>query len=204
MPTAQQPVVVPQDLIELGRVAGAYGVRGWLRIHAYSADSSTLLATKQWWFKPPASVLAGAGGFRCLSIMRAREHGASLVARVQGIEDRTQALTFKGHTVWVPRSEFAPADPDEVYWADLVGCQAYGEDDAGQSVLLGEVVHVSDNGAHALLHVRRLHQQANGDLVALLDAKGRERTSLIPFVEAHVHTLDLTNRCLLSNWPADF
>lgn len=195
---------IPQDLLELGRVAGAYGVHGWIRVHAHTEGSTTLLSTKAWWFKSPASVSAGAGEFRCLPILRVREHGTGLVACVESIEDRTEALALKGHTIWVSRSEFPPADADEIYWADLVGCQLHGETQAGESVLLGEVTHVSDNGAHALLHVCRMLTLIDGSLAPELDAKGRRRVSLVPFVAAHVHTVDLDKRQLFSNWPADF
>ncbi|HLR12630.1 MAG TPA: ribosome maturation factor RimM, partial [Burkholderiaceae bacterium] len=105
---------------------------------------------------------------------------------------------------WVPRSEFAPAATDEYYWTDLVGCQLFGEDDSGQSVLLGEVIHVSDNGAHALLHVQRLLSQPDGSQTPQRNARGRPRIDLIPFVGAHVHTVDLAARQLLSNWPSSF
>ena len=43
-----------------------------------------------------------------------------------------------------------------------------------------------------------------GSPTPLLDAKGRAVETLVPFVAAHVHTVDLENRRLDSNWPADF
>lgn len=194
----------PADLVELGRVSGAYGVQGWLRIRAHASHSATLLNTKQWWLQSPATAIADAGDFYCLDIIRVRVQGAHLVARAQGLTDRTQALALRGHTVWVPRSKFAPAEPDEYYWADLIGCLLYGENDAGQSVLLGEVTDVSDNGAHALLHVTRQNQLPDGERVTQHDARGRARIDLVPFVEAHVHTVDLAEQRLLSNWPSNF
>jgi 16S rRNA processing protein RimM len=44
MSNAVPPVVAPADLIELGRVAEAYGVKGWVKIQPYSADADVLLS----------------------------------------------------------------------------------------------------------------------------------------------------------------
>src|SRR5699024_8204646 len=112
----------PADLVGLGRIAGAYGVRGWIRIHSHAQQGNTLLSATNWWIRTPASV-SGAGVFRPLVISRARTHGKYLVARAHGIDNREDAQLLKGHTVWVSRSLFPQAEPDEYYWTDLIGCQ---------------------------------------------------------------------------------
>lgn len=110
---------------------------------------------------------------------------------------------MKGHTVWAPRSDFPSADDDEYYWVDLIGCQLFGELD-GQPALIGKVIDVVDNGAHALLRVARATLDANGELVLMENEKGRAIEVLVPFVSAHVHTVDIANKRLDSNWPVEF
>lgn len=196
----------PEDLVELGRIAGAYGVHGWVRVRPHSSESSTLLNARHWWLLPPASV-SGAGGFSCArpwQVERSRVHSDVIVARLAGVADRTQAETLKGHTVWVPRSNFPKLEPEEYYWVDLVGCRLYGEDAHGNSVLIGQVEALMDNGAHGILRVQRATESPDGQLHFPLDDKGRRLEVLVPFVAAHVHTVDLKNKTLLSNWPADF
>lgn len=200
----------PEDLVELGRVAGAYGIRGWVRIQAYSADSDTLLKVDTWWLKPPVSKSAEgdvaseslAVSMRAVNVLSVRVHGQALVAQLSHYSDRTQAETLKGWSVWVSRADFLPLETDEYYWVDLVGCCLYGESD-GKETLIGEVVGVMDNGAHGVLRVAHASRQADGALQFQHDAKGRLRETLVPFVSAHVHTVDLKNKQLFSNWPAD-
>ena len=192
----------PVDLVELGRIVGAYGIQGWIRVRAYSSDNSTLLNVHQWWLKPPAPA-SGAGGFafaRRVKVTHSRIHSDAIIARFADIPDRTQAEALKGWTVWMSRADFPVPESDEYYWVDLIGCRLYGEDN-GHRVLIGQVASVMDNGAHGVLHVACATENADGELQFQDDAKGRRREVLVPFVSAHVHTVDLENKQLFSNWP---
>jgi 16S rRNA processing protein RimM len=196
---------VPTDLIELGRIVSAYGVRGWVKIQPHAAGSQVLSQAPVWWLKAPQP-LAGSGALPvavAFPVQQARVHGATVVGQLQGVPNRSAAEGLKAYTVWVPRSQFPAPEADEYYWVDLIGCRLYGlEND--QQVLIGVVASVSDNGAHAVLLVDRATEANNGELVPVLAASGKPATVLVPFVQAHVHTVDLPNRLLISNWPADF
>ena len=193
----------PADLVELGRIISAYGVRGWVKVQPYSAGGEVLLAAKTWWLKAPLPV-GRQGAFSAAapaSVLASRPQGAAIVAQLDSIPDREAAEALKGHTVWVPRADFPTSDADEYYWVDLVGCQFFGEQD-GRSVLMGQVAEVLDNGAHAILRIARLAESEDG-LKPVLTAKGRQAEVLVPFVRAHVHTVDIANKRLESNWPAE-
>ena len=195
----------PQDLVEIGRILAPYGVKGWVKIQPYSADAGTLLAARQWWLKAP--VPPGKSGAlshaQITRVVSAKKHGSTVVAQLAIIPDRDRAEAHKGYSIWAPRGSFPKADPDEYYWVDLVGCRVMGVDDHGNSALIGQVTEVSDNGAHALLHVARAHEDGQGGLKLLLTEKGRTQEVLVPFVEAHVHTVDLSSKRLDTNWPVD-
>lgn len=195
------------NLIELGHIVSAYGLAGWVKIHPYSAQTQVLLKAKSWWLKAPAPVLGKAGASarsRPCKVLTCRPQGASLVARLDGLSDRDQAEAMKGYTIWVPRADFPPPDSDEYYWVDLIGCQLFGEDRDGQSRLIGEVVDVIDNGAHAVLCVERAILDPGGALIPQKDAKGHSIEVLVPFVSAHVQSVDITHKRLESNWPVEF
>ncbi len=198
-------VAEPQDLVELGRVSGAYGIRGWIKIQPHAAGSAALLKARTWWLRR-AVVPAQSGDASPawqVRVLKSRTQGSTIVGSLQDITDRNDAEKLRGCTVWVSRAEFPAVEEDEYYWVDLIGCHVYGEQD-GASVLLGAVEGVVDNGAHAVLRVKRLAVDEQGGLQPLLDDKGRQAESLVPFVAAHVHTVDLDNRRLESNWPVDF
>ncbi|MCC2595326.1 ribosome maturation factor RimM [Pusillimonas sp. MFBS29] len=198
------PSKTPADLVELGRIVSAYGVRGWIKVQPHASNSQVLLAAKTWWLKAPAPK-EGLGALplaAAAQVVASRPHGSTVVAQLESVTDRDVAEAMKGHTVWVPRTDFPPADDDEYYWVDLIGCRLFGERD-GASRLIGQVVDVLDNGAHAVLKVARAELSAEDELVFLQTAKGKPLEVLVPFVAAHVHTVDLDARRLDSNWPVE-
>ena len=81
----------------MGRVAGAYGVNGWLRVMLYGDTPDTLSATPSWQI--------GAGEY---AVTATRFHSGTLLAKLSGIETREAALKPRGETVAVPR-EALPA-----------------------------------------------------------------------------------------------
>jgi len=195
----------PADLVELGRIVSAYGVRGWIKVQPHSSDSQVLLAAKTWWLKAPAapgSTAAARPAFQA-GVNNSRPQGATVVAELDCVPDRDRAEAMKGHTVWVPRADFPLAADDEYYWVDLIGCRLFGEGDDG-SALIGTVLDVVDNGAHAVLRVGRVALDGDGNEAPMLNDKGKQLEVLVPFVGAHVHTVDLHNKRLDSNWPVEF
>lgn len=198
-------MIMPEDLVELGRIVAAYGVKGLVKIQPHSPDAEALLTAKTWWLRAPLPV--GRQGALPLAkpyrVVSSRPHADTVVAQLEGLSDRTLAEALKAHTIWIPRSEFPAADDDEYYWVDLVGCHLFGEHE-GESRLIGVVTAVTDNGAHAVLQVARHAQDAQGQLTPVLTDKGKIMEVLVPFVAAHVHTVDLPRKRLESNWPVEF
>lgn len=203
--TASVPDKVPADLVEMGRIVSAYGVRGWVKIQPHVAGGSALLATDTWWLRAPVPP-GNTGALPCASpvkVTASRPQGATVVAQFDANADRDAAEALKAYTVWIPRSAFPASDEDEYYWVDLIGCTLYGEQ-SGQSTPIGIVQEVLDNGAHGILKVIRQQPDAQGIMQPILSTKGKPVELLVPFVSAHVHTVDLPNKRLLSDWPADF
>lgn len=128
-------------LIEIGRVAGAFGVRGEVRVTAYSDDP---LALKTY---GPLLKKDGAVG---LTLTSARLHKGGLVVRAKEVETKEQADAMRGLTLWVAREALPAPAEDEFYLADLIGLEA--RDGAG--VVLGTVKAVQDFGAGDILEIQ--------------------------------------------------
>ena len=198
---------VPGDLVELGRIVSAYGVRGWVKIQPFSPEADVLREAKKWWLSrpvPPGSQGVASSVPYSVAVERIRSQGSDLVAQLVDLTDRDQAEALKGCVISVSRALFPATDSDEVYWVDLIGCQVYGVDENGQPILIGEVSEVLDNGAHGVLKVAILRPDSAGVLAPVLDSKGRPTDTLIPYVAAHIHAVDLSGRRITSDWPADF
>ncbi|MBK1781122.1 ribosome maturation factor RimM [Advenella sp. WQ 585] len=197
-------MVIPDDLVELGRIVSAYGVRGMVKIQPHSAQESILLNVKEWWLARLSRAGVQQEPHRLAKVSRAREHTGSIVAFLEGCDDRDQAEALKGTSIFVSRAIFPTASDDEYYWVDLIGCSVYSTASASGPVLLGLVQEVSDNGAHAVLHIARQELDEQGDVVFLKDDKGRVLEVLVPFVQAHVPFVDIRQKRIETDWPADF
>jgi len=193
---------VPEDLVELGRIVSAYGVKGMVKIQPYTDDRSVLQDIEQWWLarvSPRDGKLLS--GYTAVQARRVREQGTDLVAALDGIDDRDQAEAMKGTSVFASRSQFPSASEDEYYWVDLIGSRVYLED-GGE--LAGIVLEVMDNGAHGVLRVARHQADAQGEPAPILDAKGRVAEWLVPFVGEHVPEVDVAGRRIVTRFPLDF
>ena len=173
---------VPDDLVLVGHVTGAYGIKGWVRIKPYSADADALLHAKTWWLDKP--------GLRDVDVMQVKTHGEDVVAGLMGVADRNAAEALKGATVQVRRSHFPALSDDEFYWVDLIGLAV--ENLQGES--LGTVADLMDNGAHPILRVQAPQ---------VSDAE-KPKEWLIPFVEQFVKTVDKAEKKITVDWGLDF
>jgi 16S rRNA processing protein RimM len=120
-------------LIEFGRIAGSYGVRGWVRVVVDEPD--VLAGQRTWW-------LAGTA----YPVRETKVHSGTLLAKLEGIDNPEQAKTFRGKAVSIPRPE---AGAGRYYWSDLIGLDVVNE----QGVVLGVVKQMSSNGAHDVMEV---------------------------------------------------
>src|SRR5678815_5141585 len=97
----------------LGRVLGAFGVRGEIKLESWTEPRSAIFRYQPWILRSPngqESTLEGARG---------RDTGKHLVARFPGIEDRDTVEAMHGTEVFVARSALPPPNADEYYWVDL-------------------------------------------------------------------------------------
>lgn len=131
---------MPDRLVLVGRVAGAFGVRGELRITAYTDDPAALVGYRD---------LKRADGAPALTLTTGRPHQGALVARAAEVATREDAEALRGLELFVPRDVFPPPDEDEFYLADLIGLAAVTPDGAP----LGRVKSVQNFGAGDLLEI---------------------------------------------------
>jgi len=171
----------PADAVEVGRVLGAWGIKGWIKVQPFASDPQALFSTKRWYLRPPEG--PGAEPPPLLRVMESREQGGFVVAGAQEVPDRNAAEALRGARVFVARSSFPTAGADEYYWVDLIGCSVVNR----EAMTLGTVTDLIDTGAHSVLRV------VQGD---------DER--LIPFVAAYIEDVDLPARRITVDWGLDY
>ena len=187
MPLQLDAVQLPPDAIEVGRVAEAWGVKGWFRVHTYSNSPEAIYSSKRWYLLPSGKGGNAFTGTVMLPVKEAREHAGGVVATAQGVDDRGAAQSLRGARIFIPRSGFPSTAVDEYYWIDLIGLNVVNREGNG----LGKVVDLLATAAQAVLVLQ--YQ---------LDGKVLHR--MIPFVAAYVDSVDLPGRLIHVDWQEDY
>lgn len=162
-------------LILVGQVAGGFGVRGEVRVTAYTADPKALTAYG------PLLRADGTPGLT-LSGLRATKDG--VIGRAAEIETKEQADAMRGLKLHVPRDRFPEPEDDEFYLADLIGIEARD----AEGTVLGTVRAVQNFGADDMLEITPV----NGG-----------PTWYLPFTKAATPELHLAEGWLLAAPPEE-
>jgi 16S rRNA processing protein RimM len=113
-------------------------------------------------------------------------HSGNVVMALEGIADRDQALALKGARILVARDAFPKAESDSYYWVDLIGCEVTNLQDE----VLGEVIDITENGAHGI--------------IVIGNPATKKILQLVPFVKEVVHNVDLTKKIITLDWQSDW
>lgn len=164
------------DWVVLGRVSGLFGVNGWVRVFSHTEPREGITR-----YHPV--FLNRQGEWREFRIEAGRAHGAGVVLKFAGCDDRDQAAVLIQSDIAVHRAQLPPPKPGEYYWADLEGLRVV----TLEGVELGAVSHLLATGANDVLVVRG------------------ERERLLPFVRDRVVIeVNLEQRLLRVDWDPDF
>ena len=128
-------------LLQVARVAGAFGVRGEIRITTFTEDPLALAAYR---------VLTREDGSPGLTITTARAVKGAVIARAAGIDTRDQAEALRGLKLFIAREALPAPDEDEFYHADLLGLIL----ETPEGELMGKVKTIQDFGAGDLIEVQ--------------------------------------------------
>lgn len=130
----------PPRLILVAQAAGAFGVKGEMRITAFTEDPAALLHYRS---------LKGADGSPALTLTSGRVAKAGLIARAREVETREEAQALRGLRLYIDRASLPEPKEDEYYLADLVGLAVRAP--AGEPI--GAVKSVHNFGAGDLLEI---------------------------------------------------
>jgi len=128
-------------MILVARVAGAFGVKGEVRLTAYTADPMALLEYRD---------LKRETGAPGLTLTSARPHKGGVVVHAREVETREQAEALRGLRLYIAREALPALEEDEYYLVDLIGLTVQTSN--GES--LGVVREVRDFGAGDLLEIQ--------------------------------------------------
>ena len=187
-------------LIVLGQISGVYGVRGWVKIHSYTAPRENILSYAPWQIRLPGRAevaktqeqLFGRSSerpgepWRSVTMLDGRTQGKGIVAHLEGWDTPEAALSLVGAEIAMPRAQLPAPAKGEYYWSDLIGLQVQGVDNAP----LGTVEALMETGANDVLVV-----QQSG-------ISGKKH--LIPYIDGVIVSVDLDAKVLRVDWDIDY
>lgn len=151
-----------QELVLLGHLSGAYGVRGWVKVHSHARPMENILSYDPWY-------LELSGGWEPRRLLNGRRQGKGLVAQLEGCDDRDQAAALRGTRIGIRPGQLPQLPDEEYYWRDLIGLRVETRD----GVALGQVDHLVETGNNDVLVVQgdseRLIPYLPGDVVLQVD-----------------------------------
>lgn len=158
------------DRVCVGAIAGAFGVRGEVRLKSFCAQAADIAT-----YGP----LFSEDGARSFAVTLTRPVPTGFAAKLSGVSTKEAADALRGQRLFAPRSALPALPDDEFYHADLIGLEA--RDTGG--ALLGTIAAIHNHGAGDLLELR---------------APGQKAPLLVPFTLAIVPTVDLaTGRVII-------
>lgn len=161
------------ERICVGAIAGAYGVRGEVRVKSFCAEPEAIESYR------PLTTEDGGQSFH-LALIRPVKNG--FVARIAEVATKEQADRLKGTQLFATRDQLPALPDDEFYHTDLIGLSVF---DSGGAEL-GRVRSVQDHGAGDLLEIQRV---------------GSSEAVLLPFTRAAVPTVDLASGRIVADPP---
>ncbi len=164
------------SLLELGKITGVFGVKGWVKVFSNTDPREGIVQYSPW-------LIYQQGEWKEIKVLDGKRQAKTVIARLDGIDDRDQAMLLAGAKIAIRPEQLAALKPDEYYWRDLIGCHVVNT----EGIDFGVVDSMMETGVNDVLVV-----------------KG-ERERLIPFTQGHaVLDVDLSAAKITVDWDADF
>jgi len=163
------------DLICVGHILGSQGIKGWVRVFSNTSPRENIVSYSPWFIEQ--------GNARKATAVQGRRQGKNVLARLEGVEDRTQADELTGCRIFINPQLLPQLEAGAYYWSDLVGLAV----ETVQGEPLGVIASMMETGA---------------DDVMVLSG---ERERLIPFViDQIVREIDLDKQRLVVDWSPEY
>lgn len=170
MSQAFKPLIV-------GKLNGASGIKGWVKVFSYTDPKENILNYSPWFLKLD-------GQWQQVSIINGREQGKTVVAQLEGCNDRNTAESYRGVEIAIDESQLPQLGEGEYYWRDLIGLTVVNV--AGDE--MGTVEKMMETGANDVLVVKTASKEE----------------LLIPYVpEYSVMKVDLESKQITVDWEFD-
>ncbi|MYL22217.1 ribosome maturation factor RimM [Vreelandella massiliensis] len=168
--------------VVLGKLTSPYGVKGWLKVYAYTSPIDSIFDYPEWWVRNGETLSR-------YSVTQGRRQGKGLVVQLEGVNDRDAAEALAHADILMPKEALPALSDDEYYWHELEGLDVFTQ--AGER--LGRVNYLFETGANDVMVVR-----GDGDAID-------KRERLLPFLPGDVIIdVDMDTQRMVVDWDPAF
>jgi len=165
------------NYLELGKISGIFGVKGWLKVYSYTQPMEQIIQYKKWHLQKD-------GVWHSVDIEQGRKSGKTVVVKIKNFNSIEESTALLGQKVAILRAQL-PEQADSHYWIDLIGCKVQDVD----GLYLGLLENLFETGANDVMEVR--------------NEKGT--LDLIPYIKKQVViSVDILKKEIIVDWDTDF
>jgi len=169
------------EKIELGKITGVHGVKGWVKVFSNTEPKEGIAKYNPWFLQHPN---INGGQWREIKVEAGRPQGKTVIAKLEGYDDRDAALQLAGALIAISSEQLQELREDEYYWRDLIGLRVVNQ----QTIELGVVDSLFETGANNVLVVKDEMQER-----------------LIPWTMGHaVLEVNIEQGVISVDWDEDF
>ena len=164
--------------IIVGKINGVYGVKGWVKVFSYTDPREAISQYSPWYLKQN-------GVWKAVKIVDSKAQAKSVIAKIEGCDDRDAAMLFSGTEVSIKPEQLNSLDEDTYYWRDLVGLRVRNQ----EGFDFGEVKSLMETGSN--------------DVLVVKSDDGKE--TLIPWTIGQVVLqVNIEEGLMVVDWDSDF
>ena len=134
--------------IYLGKITGAHGIKGWLKIQSFSSPPENILNYPSW-------IINNQGEEDFYSIEQGRKQNNKIVVKLEKIDDRNTAESLINSKIQILRSDLPKLSNENYYWSDLVGLSVLNSEEK----VIGKIESLIETGANDVMVIITLKDE---------------------------------------------
>ncbi len=178
--------------VELGKIVGVWGVKGWVKLHSYTRQRSDIAQYKTWFLSRHKNGPKQDSGAKQVTVLQCREQAKGIVAQLQSVDDRDQAVAMSGFGIWVKQSDLPELPEGEFYWQQLIGLVV-----SNKETQIGTVQSILETGANDVLVCKQS---------VSIEGRADEKPVdvLIPYTDDVVLEIDVAAGTMTVDWDPEY
>jgi 16S rRNA processing protein RimM len=175
-----------EQYLVAGKITGAYGIKGWVKIHALLDEPGELKLFNLFCRRP------GEKELRAIKLLSLKQHGKGLIAQLDGCNDRNAAELLAKCELLVNAEALPDLEEGDFYWSDLIGLSVHSCFEE-RNVFIGVVDSLFETGANDVLVVKSTQDSID------------DRERLVPYLpDVVVLEIDLEAKRMVVDWDPEF